>query len=220
MYDRNRLASGLGVLFALWAVVGLLVLSTGVGVSIPLSGSGGFNLTATYFGASESRATPAVTNETGAPATTFEVEKSYAQELQLEKTLNFSSIAGVDGNLRLLIQADEARIDGAMYKTNHVDAQSATWRGFVLDERAESATTDQFQSYAGPNPSSSLNTDDTVSIAGSTSGAVEPGEQPAFELHDARIEMSKLTADQVSLENLVLVVQYDIDSDGTYEYGT
>lgn len=220
MYDSKRLASGVGVLFVLWASVGLLVVSTGVGVSVPLSGTGGFNISASYLGASESRSVPAQTAGTNASVAKFEIEESYAQNLQLAKTVNVSDFPGVEGNIRLLIQAQEASIDGVMYKTDHITADRAVWRGFVLDERRADDPRNQFVAYAGPNPNSAVNTDDPLTVAGSEPGAVEPGTRPAFELHGAHIAASKLTADQVSLTNLGVVVQYDPDSDGTYEYGS
>jgi hypothetical protein len=219
MYETKRLASGVGVLLTLWALVGLLVLSTGVGVSVPLSSSGGFNITADYLGAEESTSVPATTDETGAPVAKFEISNSYAEYLQLEKTLNVSSVPGLNGKMRLLIRSDTAELNGVTFKTNRLTAGTARWRGFVLDERNAEEIEEQFISYAGPNPKEVPNTDDPMQIQGSTPGAVRPSEEPAFQLYNARIETSYLTADQVKLSNIDLWVQYDPDGDDNYEYG-
>lgn len=222
MYDNKRLASGVGVLLTLWALVGLLVMSSGVGlaVSAPLSPSGGFVVEANYLGAEESVSTAAKTETTGVPAAKFEVTKSYAEYLKLMKTLDVSSIPGLNGNIRILIQSDTATLQGVTFKTNDLTASTARWRGFVLDERNSESRFDQFYAYAGPNPEEAPNTNDEMEVGGSTPGAVRKSEEPGFQLYNTRIEMSSLTADQVTLSNLDLRVQYDPDDDGTYEYGT
>lgn len=219
MYDNRRLASGIGVLFMLWTLVGLLVVSSGVGVSVPLTGTGGFNVTASYFGASESRSVPAKTSN-GAPAAKFEVAKTVAQNLEVEKTLDVSDLPAVQGNLRLVITSDRATLNSVMFKTDSLTAGTAIWRGFVLDERKSSSRFDQFVAYAGPNPQGAVNTGTQFAIDGSDPGATSQSGEPAFQLYNAEFKMSTLTADQVTIHNLGLIVQYDPDDDGTYEYGT
>jgi len=222
MHDKKRLASGVGVLLTLWALVGLLIMSSGVGlaVSAPLSPSGGFVVEANYLGAEESVSTASITDTTGVPAAQFEVTRSYAEYLRLMKTLDVDDVPGLNGQIRLLIQSDTATLQGVTFKTNDLSASTARWRGFVLDERYADSRFDQFYSYAGPNPEEATNTDDPLEVGGSTPGAVRKSEEPGFQLYNTRIEMSSLTADQVTLSNLDLRVQYDPDDDGTYEYGT
>ncbi|MFB6178562.1 MAG: hypothetical protein ABEI77_02420 [Halorientalis sp.] len=221
MHDKKRLASGVGLLFALWALVGLLIVSSGVGlaVSAPLSPSGGFTVKANYLGASQSKSYADKTKTTDVPAARFEVKKSYAEYLQLMKTLDVSSVPGLNGKIRILIQSDTATLNGVTFKTNDLTASTARWRGFVLDERYAKSRFHQFYSYAGPNPEGASNTGDTMGVSGSTPGDVRKSGKPGFQLYNARIEMSSLTADQVTLSNLDLRVQYDPDNDGTYEYG-
>jgi hypothetical protein len=219
MYDNKRLASGIGVLFMLWTLVGLLVVSSGVGVSVPLTGTGGFNVSASYFGASESESIPATTSN-GAAAAKFEIAKTVAQDLEVEKTLAIDSLPGVQGNLRLVITADRATLNTVMFKTDSLTAGTAIWRGFVLDERVADDRFGEFVAYAGPAPQSAVSTGTRFAIDGSDPGATDQSEEPAFQLYNAEFKMSTLTADQVSLENLGLIVQYDPDDDGTYEYGS
>jgi len=122
--------------------------------------------------------------------------------------------------MRILIKSEEAQLEGVMYKTDHLEAGTAIWRGFVLDERKAPTRFGEFYSYAGPNPNDATNTDDPMKISGSTAGDVRRSGEPGFQLYNARIEMSTLRADRVDLSNLDLRVQYDPDDDGTYEYGT
>ena len=226
MYETKRLASGVGVLLALWALVGLLVMSSGVGlaVSAPLSPSGGFVVEANYLGAAESISEASSTETTGQPAAEFRITKSYAEYLSLMKTLDVSDVPGLNGQIRILIQSDTARLQGVTFMTNDLTASTARWRGFVLDERYADSRFDQFYSYAGPDPEGAPNTDDEMEVGGSEPlGADEwprKSREPGFQLYNARIEMSSLTADQVSLSNLDLRVQYDPDDDQDYEYGT
>lgn len=219
MYDNKRLASGIGVLFMLWTLVGLLVVSSGVGVSVPLTGTGGFNVSASYFGASESESVPG-TSTNGAPVAKFEIAKTVARDLEVEKTLAIDSLPGVQGNLRLVITADQATLNTVMFKTDSLTAGTAIWRGFVLDERKSDSRFDEFVAYAGPDPQGAVNTGTPFAIDGSDPGATDQSEAPAFQLYNAEFKMSTLTADQVTLNNLGLIVQYDPDDDGTYEYGS
>ncbi|WP_336000940.1 hypothetical protein [Halorientalis halophila] len=219
MYDTKRLASGVGVLLTLWAFVGLLLLTTGVGVSVPLSSTGGFNVSADYMTASEATVVPAQTKIV-TPSVLFEVERSYIRELNLQKNLNVSDVPGLTGRLQIQIRSEEATARGVAFKTDRITAQTATWRGFVLDERKADKVFDQFYAYAGPNPNSAPNTDDPLAIEGSDAGAIRPSDgRPAFELQGATITTSTLSADQLQLSDLSLRVRYDFDNDGEFEYG-
>ncbi|RXK46294.1 hypothetical protein [Halorientalis pallida] len=219
MYDTKRLASGVGVLLTLWALVGLLILSTGVGVSIPLSSTGGFNVSADYLTASEATVVPAKTKIV-TPSVLFEVERSYIRDLNLQKTLNVSDVPGLTGRLQIQIRSEEATAEGVAFKTDRITAQTATWRGFVLDERTGPKIFDRFKAYAGPNPNQAPNTNDPLQIEGSDPGAIRPSDgDPAFELRGAKITTSTLSADQLQLSDLSLRVRYDFNNDGEFEYG-
>jgi hypothetical protein len=219
MYDTKRLASGVGVLLTLWALVGLLLLSTGVGVSVPLSSSGGFNVSADYLTASEATVVPAKTKIV-TPSVLFEVKSSYIRQLNLQKTLNVSDVPGLTGRLQVQVRSEEATARGVAFKTDRITAQTATWRGFVLDERTGPKIFDRFKAYAGPNPNQAPNTDDPLAIEGSDAGAIRPSDgDSAFELRGAKITTSTLSADRLQLSDLSLRVRYDFDNDGEFEYG-
>ncbi|MFB6084066.1 MAG: hypothetical protein ABEJ94_07465 [Halorientalis sp.] len=219
MYDTKRLASGVGVLLTLWALVGLLILGTGVGVSVPLSSTGGFNVSADYMSASEATVVPAKTKIV-TPSVLFEVERSYIRGLVLRKTLNVSGVPGLSGRLQIQVRAEEATARGVAFKTDRITAQTAIWRGFVLDERTGPKIFDRFYAYAGPNPNQAPNTDDPLQIEGSDPGVIRPSNgDPAFELRGAKITTSTLSADRIQLSEMSLRVRYDYDNDGEFEYG-
>ncbi|AQL42388.1 hypothetical protein BV210_06510 [Halorientalis sp. IM1011] len=190
-----------------------------MGVSVPLSSSGGFNVSADYLTASEATVVPAKTSIV-TPSVLFEVERSYIRDMNLQKTLNVSDVPGLSGRLQVQIRSEEATARGVAFKTDRITAQTATWRGFVLDERTGPEIYDRFYAYAGPNPNQAPNTDDTLQIEGSDAGATRPGDgDQAFELRGAKITTSTLSADQIQLSDMSLRVRYDYNNDGEFEYG-
>lgn len=214
MYDRRYLMTGAGLLVALWAIVGLVIVSSGVAVSVPLSGSGGFTVAADYLSAERSVSTPGETDSTDSnqrPTAVFELSESTATDLRVQKTLSVAQLPGLNGNIRLGISSGRAEIEGVVLKTDRLQAERAVFRGFVIDERNRDSIFDQFVATAGPNPQATAG--NPVDVEGS-------GDEPGIELQTARINAYSLTADRAQLSNLNLVVAYDPDSDGTYEYGS
>lgn len=206
--------TGAGLLVALWAVVGLVIVSSGVAVSVPLSGGGGFTVAAEYLSAERSVSTPGETDSTATeqrPTAVFELSESTATNLRVQKTLAIDQLPGLNGNIRLGISSGRAEIEGVVLKTDRLQAERAVFRGFVIDERNRDSIFDQFVSTAGPNPQQTAG--EPVDVEGS-------GNEPGIELQTARINAYSLTADRAQLSNLNLVVAYDPDSDGTYEYGS
>jgi hypothetical protein len=214
MYDSNQLLTGAGLLVALWAAVGVIIVSSGVAVSVPLSGGGGFTVAADYLSAERSVSTPGETDSTAEnrrPTAVFELSESTATDLRVQKTLAVDQMPGLNGNIRLGIRSGRAEIEGVVLKTDRLQAERAVFRGFVIDERNRDSIFDQFVATAGPNPQE---------IAGNPVDVEGSGDEPGIELQTARIEAYSLTADRAQLSNLNLVVAYDPDDDGTYEYGS
>jgi hypothetical protein len=214
MYDTKRLKLGAGLLLAVWGLAGLLIVTSGVAVSMPLSGSGGFTITADYLSAEQSISAPGETDSTASdrlPVAVFEISRSTAQELRITKTLSLDGIPGLNGNARIVLVGDDITLDGVVFETTHISAERAVWRGFVIDERNRDSVFDQFVASAGPNPGRTAG--NPVDIEGS-------GSEPGFELYEAEIEAYSLTVDQVDLSELGVQIQFDPDDDGTYEYGS
>lgn len=216
MYERHRLVLGAGLLCSMWLAVFVLIASTGVALTAPLSGTGGFTIQADYVSASAAVTTPARAESTRideTPAARFEVTESSLRNVRVTKTLSVDELPGLNGRIRLVLRnPDWLDLDGVAFKTDELTADTAVWRGFVLDERRADSALDQFVASAGPTPNDTPNTDDPLAVQGS-------GDEPAFELYDARIEAFSLTVDSMDFSDVSLLVQYDPDSDGTYEYG-
>lgn len=228
MYDSKRIAGGVGVLLTLWALVGLLVLSSGVGVSAQLTATGGFNISADYLGASNQSAVPTTTSN-GAPAFLFRVRETKATNLYVNKTLDADGVGDLMGRFKVSLNAKTAYISEAQFKSDFIAADQATVRGLVIDDRyaggQNGPISEKFLLYSGPNPYSQLSTDDEIHIGASTPGAVNRTERAALQLDgDVRVKASTLSAQTVRVprqqKGLQLRVLYDPDDDGVYEYGT
>lgn len=224
MYDNKRIASGIGVLFVLWAGVGFLILSAGLGVSIPLTATGGFTLTADYLGASNQSAVP-TTTATGAAAFEFRVRETRADNLYVNKTLDADTVPGLSGQFRVSVFAGTAYISETRFKSNDIRATTAIVRGLLVDDRYAGGQSgpirEKFLLYSGPNPEAHRSTNDLLEIGTSTPGAVNASERAALQFpNGVTIDVSTLSAEQVRIRDGTEVrVLYDPQGDGTFGVG-
>jgi hypothetical protein len=137
MYDRTRIARGAGTAVAVWALVGLLVMSTGVAFALPRAGIGGFNVSATEIAADQLTLYPGsadTSNTSGYPQAVVELKNVDAQNLQLVKHFNLDYY-GLSGNARLVIWSRGATDGGAMLlKSSVVSANGVSFTDFGIDE--------------------------------------------------------------------------------------
>ena len=195
MYDRQRVARGAGAAIAIWALIGLVFLSSGVAYAVPLAGIGGFNATIGVVESESLALYPSVgdTSERDAyPQTVIELSDTRLNDLEAYKDLDVSSIPGLTGTARFRL-AGRGDIDSGdvLLKSSALTADDAQFDGFAIEDQGNESVDTSFEIFANE-------------------GA---------RLENVEIRAHYLTASSVELSSLALGVCYDSDDDGTWERG-
>jgi len=195
MYDRQRVARGAGAAIAIWALIGLVFLSTGVAYAVPLAGIGGFNASIGVVESDSLALYPSVgdTSERDAyPQTVIELSNAQLNDLDAYKDLDVSSIPGLSGTARFRL-AGRGDIDSGdvLLKSSALTADDAQFDGFAIEDSDNGSVDESFEIFANE-------------------GA---------RLENVEIRAHYLTASSVELSSLALGVCYDSNNDGTWERG-
>ncbi|MFB6164648.1 MAG: DUF6230 family protein [Haloarculaceae archaeon] len=196
MYNRKRIARGAGTAVAAWALVGLLVMSTGVAYAVPLAGIGGFTISADRITSDSMTLYHGVgdTSEIDAyPQAMIELTDAKMLDMRLAKTFDVNAIPGLSGTAKLRIDTDGQTVgDAVLVKSTAMSARGATFKQFAIEERN---TTD-------PRTAFTMRADDGIVM------------------QDAEIRAHYLATNHITLSHMSLVVCYNPDNtDNTYEYG-
>jgi hypothetical protein len=213
-YNRRRVRQGIGLLIALWAAAMMLMLSTGVALSVPPA-EGGYKLQADTIQSDTFRLYAGYTDSTQSDqlvAAVNQLETVSSTNLQIAKRLSLEDMPGVSGSLRVGIAAGSANANSGTLtlKARTITADQVRLRGAVIDEDFGADISNRFVVYAGNNPEAIAEKDLNIGT---------PGSQDAFEATNLRTRAYYINADRLQLSNLRLVMEYDPDGDGTYEYG-
>ena len=195
MYDRERVARGAGTAIAIWVLIALTFLSTGVTYAAPLAGLGGFNVTVGVVEADSLALYPTVgdTSEREAyPQAIVELQNTELKNLDAYKDLDLDLYPGMSGTARFRL-ASSGRVDGgnALLKTSTLSADDATFRTFSIEDEDTGDVRTSFEIFA----------DD---------GA---------RLENVEIRAHYFTTSSIALSELSLAVCHDSDDDGTWERG-
>ncbi|WP_169302402.1 PKD domain-containing protein [Halorientalis salina] len=201
MYNRKRVARGAGTAIAVWALLGLFIVSTGVAYALPLAGVGGFTITADEVQADNLLLYPGVgdTSERDAyPQTIAELEGTTITDLTASKTIGLDSTPGLSGKFRVSI-VSQGESDGSalLLKSSALQSSSAEFTNFSIEEMASDDPRGRFE----------LESNGPVTLGGT-------GQYPV------RIRAHYVALNSVSTPNLGLRVCYDPDNDDEYEYGS
>jgi PKD repeat protein len=195
MYDRQRVARGAGAAIAVWALIGLVFLSSGVAYAVPLAGFGGFNASIGVVEADSLALYPSVgdTSEQDAyPQTVIELSNTQLTDLEAYKDLDVSTVPGLSGTARFRL-AGRGDIDSGdvLLKSSALTADDAQFDGFVIEDSGNGSVDSSFEIFANDRA----------------------------RLESVNIKAHYLTASSVELSNLALGVCYDSNNDGTWERG-
>ncbi len=213
MYDKDTFTRGTGVSLGVVAVVGLVFLSSGTAVSLPVAGIGGFTIQADRVEGDDLLLYPSLcdTSEVGDyPHATIELRNNSIDGLRLIKQSDIGDYTGdaVGGTARFVIETDEGVIaEELLLRTPALDAEEATFSGFELSETATNDLTRAFSIRAPPEPAADAR---QLTLTG--------GENPGFVLENTTIRARYLATNQISLPGLRLRVEYDEDGDGEFEF--
>jgi hypothetical protein len=213
-YNRRRIGQGVGLLIALWAAAMMLMLSTGVALSVPPA-EGGYKLEADSVQGETFRLYAGYTDSTQSDRLTAavnEIGSISSSGLRIVKRLSLEDMPGVNGYLRVGIATGSANAESGTLtlKARTITADQLRLRGAVIDEDFGADISNRFVIYAGNNPEAIAEKDLNIET---------PGSQNAFEATNLRTRAYYINADRLQLSNLRLVMEYDPDGDGTYEYG-
>lgn len=195
MYDRQQIARGAGATIAVWALVGLLITSTGVAYAVPLAGVGGFRITADEISSETFVLYPGVgdTSEREVyPQTLVELQDIRLQGLRAYKDIDLAGNLLFTGRLRFLL-VNRGTIDGEslLVKTSALEADDATFDQFSIEDEDTGDVRTSFE----------------IRSAGGTM------------LEDADIRAHYLTTNTLESSNLMIWACWDRDGDGVFEYG-
>lgn len=196
MYNRERIARGIGAALAIWGLIGFLILSTGVAYAAPLAGIGGFNIAATEISADNMLLYPGVGDTSTMeryPQTIVELQDVILQDLWLYKTFDLSKARGVKGQARVYFIVDgTSNAESIVVKSTAMATEGeATFQDFAIDEHTSSDPRGQFE----------ISADGPVAL-----------ERP-------RINAHYLASGSITLSSTHLMMCYDPDGDDDYEIG-
>jgi PKD repeat protein len=202
MYNRKRIARGAGTAVAIWALIGLLIMSTGVAYAVPLAGVGGFNITASEITADDLVLYPGVGNtdsEENFPQTVVQLSNTDIQQFALTKDLDLGSapMFPMSGTVRIKFLSPGGTDGGnVLVKSTALGAERATFNDFVTNDTNASDARGRWR----------IRSDGPVTLEGTDRSGV-------------RIQAHYLAADRISITDLRFFVCYDVDNDGTFEWG-
>ena len=201
MYNRKRVARGAGAAIAVWALLGMFIMSTGVAYALPLAGVGGFTITAENVSADNLVLYPNVgdTSEREAfPQTIAELEGTVLEDLTASKTIDLDSTPALTGKFRVSLVTEGKSEGGAvLLKSSALQSNSAQFNNFTIKEMESPDAFGKFEIESkGP-----------ITLSGT-------GRYPV------RIRAHYLAINSISTPNLKLSVCYDPNDDDTYEWGS
>lgn len=203
MYNKRILAAGLAASIGALALIGVLLAASGVAYAVPLSGVGGFTVEAEEIRADDMFIYPGVsdTSEREAqPVAVTEMQSTEIDGLKLSKTLDVSSMPGLDGQMRIVISqsGNETVTTGQqMLKYSKLSAEESQFSGQVIDENPSSDPSRKFDITA---PTNETVQGRTVDIS---------GDNPGLVLRDAEIQAHYLAVSSISIPDLQFNVHYD-----------
>ncbi|SEP01132.1 hypothetical protein SAMN05216388_10276 [Halorientalis persicus] len=213
MYDKSLLAKSTGVSLGVVAVIGLLFLSTGTGLAVPIAGIGGFTIEADSIEGDDLVLYPDVVERdqgSDAPQAIMELQANRIEGMRLVKTIDLGGVSldTLDGTARILIESGgTVETDQILIRSPGLNASEASFSGLRMTGSDSEDITETFQVTAPSEPVEGK----TVDIDG--------GENPGIEMTDVEIHATYLATNQITLPDMELRVQYDADGDGEYEFG-
>jgi len=249
MYDKSILAKSTGASLGVVAIVGMLFLSTGTAFALPISGIGGFTISATEIRGNDLILYPAgpadgadAENAGFYPQSIVELSSTTIVDLRLEKEFDLSTygIAAPDGsdlgNARLVITAGNASnpvsTDGILLKTPKLGAETATFNGLTIDEDYTNGTGGPGENGRNIRNAFEITADvdgtigdDEYSGTKQSLGLEDTGSATAgLILQNPNIRSTYLTTSSITLPNLALEIQWDTNNNGDYtdsvDYGS
>jgi hypothetical protein len=197
MYDKKRIAAGLGTALVLWAVVGMIIMSSGVALGdYPVAGVGGFVLSGSNINAQQMLVYPGTAESRNGttPAAIIEFQQVTIEDFTLAIKQDISDLPGVKGTVNIrLTSVNDANLqaEGVIVKASAIRSDFAQFQNLVVED-----------SY-GTRPSEKL------TLTGTQADLVGGVKIQAHYLAVRSFDFPAFEAD----------VWWDTNNDGRYEFG-
>jgi hypothetical protein len=213
MYNKRTFGKSMGASVAVLTIIALLVMSSGVAYAVPLAGVGGFTIQVDKLTADSAIIYPGAddtSTQDKYPMGIVEMKDVKINGLRLMKTIDVSSIPGLNGDARIVMTADgTVTAEQQVVKITHLQAETAVFNQQVIDESNSNDPSRSFGIWMG-DASEKQNKLFNGRIVNLNSDG------PAQKLVNAKIQAHYLASSSISLPGLNLEVQYDEDGDGNY----
>lgn len=217
MYRKRILATVVGLNLAVVALILLIILSSGVGSAALIGGVGGFTVEASTIEADNvliyvDSGSVTGNNVDQYPLLHLELDSVTISELKLTKRIQ--GPLGQGGEARLIVVqqvGSQTELGQTLLKTSSFNASGSTFRGLQIRETATTDASRKLNITAGNN-ASDLDNIGPLTAQEITIGGPGPNEA-GVTITNANIKTHYLVAESLSLNNLVVAVEY-YDSNG------
>lgn len=204
MISKKKFTNIFGPAVFVTAVIIFLYISGTVAMAFPITGVGGFTIEASSVSGDNLHIYPAM-EETDKvsrhPVATLEAEYMELDDFRITKDFNFDNFADVGtGTMRIVIRSDSSQptvVEDSIVKAVSMRADEADMENLVIQEN---------QVPAGSNP---LGPNDPVEFVQSAD---------SFNLQEMDMQAARMAAERVEIPGPVIVIQFDADNDGTFEF--
>lgn len=204
MISKKKFTNVFGPAVFISALLIFLYLSGAVAMAFPVTGVGGFTIEASSVSGNDLHIYPAM-EETDKvsehPVATLESEYMKLEDFRITKDFNFDDFSDVGtGTMRIVVRSDSSDptvVEDSIVKAVSMRADRADMENLVMRENTV------------PSGSNPLGPNDPVEFVQSAD---------EFDLEDMDMQTARMAARRVEMPSPVIVIQFDADNDGTFEF--
>lgn len=196
MYNKTTFAKTFGAGLGVMLLVAAVGVYGGLAYAVPVSGVGGFTITADSIEGENAVVYPQVgetSEQSERSMSVVELQSATIENLRITKTVSFPGV----GERQVVITAeDTVETDALMLKTSSVFAEDSTLTGLQLDENPTSEASREFVISAGG--ADDAQSARTVDIQ---------GDNPGLSIQSAELQSHYLVTNQISIPGLSVTVE-------------
>lgn len=204
MISGTKFRNIFGPAIFLSAILIFFYLSGMVSMAFPVTGVGGFTIEASSVSGNDLHIYPSMddTDKTQEhPVAIIESRSMSLEGFKIVKDFNFDNFADVGtGTMRIIIRSNSSQttdVDTAVVRTVSMQASDADMEDLTMQE------------HYVPTGSNPLGPSDPIEFTTSAD---------SYSLQNLKIQASSMAAEKVNIPGLELIIQFDPDNDGTFEF--
>lgn len=196
MYKTVTFAKTFGAGLGLMLLVAAVGVYGGLAYAVPVSGVGGFTVTADSIEGEDAVVYPQVgetSEQSERSMSVVELKSATIENLRITKTVTFPGM----GERQVVITAsDTVKTDSLLLKSSSIQAEDSTLTGLQLDENPNSKASEEFVISAGG--ADDAQSGKTVNIS---------GENPGLFVETTELQTHYLVTNQISIPGLSVTVE-------------